>query len=210
MNESELILAVQQGDQAAFEELVHCYEKKVYSLCYRMLGNDKDAEEAAQDTFLAVWRGVGEFRRESAFSTWLYRLASNACIDLLRRSKRTAMNGVSLDGDEAALSVRDNAATPQEVVEQKEMRTLIEEGLAALPEDYRRVLILRELQQMSYAEIAQAAELELGTVRSRISRARQLLRNYLTAHGNFFEKATSKRADATRTCGEDMAHDGLL
>ena len=84
MNEQDLILRMQEGDETAFEALVRLYEKKVYTLCRRMCANEEDAQEAAQDTFLAVWRSVGSFRQESSFSTWLYRLCSNICIDFLR------------------------------------------------------------------------------------------------------------------------------
>ena len=89
MNESELIQAARGGDGAAFEQLVRLHEKKIYNLCRRMCGSSEDAAEAAQDTFLALWRGLEGFREDAALSTWLYRLASNSCIDLLRRNKRT-------------------------------------------------------------------------------------------------------------------------
>ena len=98
MNESELIQAARGGDEAAFEQLVRLHEKKIYNLCLRMCGSSEDAAEAAQDTFLALWRGLEGFREDAALSTWLYRLASNACIDLLRRNKRT-VDGISLDDD---------------------------------------------------------------------------------------------------------------
>ena len=87
MDENELILRCQQGDEAAFEALIHLHEKKVYALCRRMCRSEDDALEAAQDAFLAVWRGIGSFRADAAFSTWLYRLACNACLDLLRVGK---------------------------------------------------------------------------------------------------------------------------
>jgi len=146
MNESELIQAARGGDEAAFEQLVRLHEKKIYNLCLRMCGSSEDAAEAAQDTFLALWRGLEGFREDAALSTWLYRLASNACIDLLRRSKRT-VDGVSLDDEDVHLEVRDRAPTPEEHVEGRETQRLVREGLAALPEDYRRVLVLRELHQ---------------------------------------------------------------
>ena len=116
MNESELIQAARGGDEAAFEQLVRLHEKKIYNLCLRMCGSSEDAAEAAQDTFLALWRGLEGFREDAALSTWLYRLASNACIDLLRRSKRT-VDGVSLDDEDVHLEVRDRAPTPEEHVE---------------------------------------------------------------------------------------------
>lgn len=99
MNERELIARLQKRDEAAFEELIRQYEKKVYTLCFRMCGNSEDAEEAAQDAFLALWRGIDRFRQESSLSTWIYRLATNACIDTLRRRKKQS-GSVSLDDEE--------------------------------------------------------------------------------------------------------------
>lgn len=191
MDERNLILLLQQEDEGAFEQLIHLYEKRVYALCLRMCGNASDAQEAAQDAFLAVWRSIGTFRQDSAFSTWLYRLATNACIDLLRRNKK--MNGsVSLDDDESFLEVADAAPQPSQELEKKETQRLIQEGLASLPEDYRAILLLREIEGLSYSEIAACMDMELGTVKSRISRGRILLRNYLTASGNFFDSFASK------------------
>ena len=204
MNESELIRAAQQGDETAFEQLVRLYEKKVYNLCLRMCPSAEDAAEAAQDTFLALWRGLEGFRQDAAFSTWLYRLASNACIDLLRKNKR-AVDGVSLDDEDAHLEVRDHAPTPEEHIERQETQRLVSEGLSALPEEYRQVLILRELHQLSYAEITDVTSLELGTVKSRISRGRLLLRNYLAASGNFFTKPASKVTERNQSQEGEMS-----
>ena len=191
MEEKDWILRCQQGDEAAFEALIHLHEKKVYALCRRMCRNEDDALEAAQDTFLAVWRGIGGFRADAQFSTWLYRLATNACLDLLRREKKHG-GDLSLDDAEAPVDPPDPAPQPEEAAEREEARRLVREGLYALPEQYRQVLILRELEQLSYAEIAEAAQLDVGTVKSRISRARQALRNHLAASGNFFERGASK------------------
>ena len=200
MNESELIQAARGGDEAAFEQLVRLHEKKIYNLCLRMCGDCEDAAEAAQDTFLALWRGLDSFREEAALSTWLYRLASNACIDLLRRNKRT-VDGVSLDDEEQHFEISDRAPTPEQHVERQETQKLVGEALAALPPDYRQVLVLRELHQLSYAEISEVTALELGTVKSRINRARALLRNYLAASGNFFPTRASKVTECNRSVG---------
>lgn len=191
MNERELIARLQKRDEAAFEELIRQYEKKVYTLCFRMCGNSEDAEEAAQDAFLALWRGIDRFRQESSLSTWIYRLATNACIDTLRRRKKQS-GSVSLDDEELFVDAVDTSPQPQETVEHREARKLLQEGLSALPEEYRKVLILREIEGLSYTEIAECASLELGTVKSRISRGRSLLRNFLSGNGNFFEIASSK------------------
>lgn len=194
MEEKELILRCQQGDETAFEALIRLHEKKVYTLCRRMCRDEEDALEAAQDTFLAVWRGIGSYRADAAFSTWLYRLATNACLDLLRREKRRG-GEVSLDDEEARLDPADTAPQPEEAAEREETRRMVREGLYALPDNYRQVLVLRELEQLSYTEIAEAAQLDVGTVKSRISRARTALRNYLAAGGNFFERGASKKIE---------------
>lgn len=191
MDERELIARLQKRDEAAFEELIRQYEKKVYTLCFRMCGSSEDAEEAAQDAFLALWRGIDRFRQESSLSTWIYRLATNACIDTLRRRKKQS-GSVSLDDEELFVDAVDTSPQPQETIEHREARKLLQEGLSALPEEYRKVLILREIEGLSYTEIAECASLELGTVKSRISRGRSLLRNFLSGNGNFFEIASSK------------------
>ena len=197
MNEKELLLRMQGGDEAAFEALLRLYEKKIYTLCRRMCGNDEDAQEAAQDAFLSLWRSAKSFRGDASLSTWLYRLATNACIDLLRRNKRVGER-VSLDDEETTLEIVDDRPLPEQALERKETQRLINEALAALPEDYRAILLLREAEGLSYAEIADAMHMELGTVKSRISRGRVLLRNYLTASGNFFESASSKVTECNR------------
>lgn len=197
MNERELIARLQKRDEAAFEELIRQYEKKVYTLCFRMCGNSEDAEEAAQDAFLALWRGIDRFRQESSLSTWIYRLATNACIDTLRRRKKQS-GSVSLDDEELFVDAVDTSPQPQETVEHRETQKLLQEGLSALPEEYRKVLILREIEGLSYTVIAESASIELGTVKSRISRGRSLLRNFLSGNGNFFEIASSKVTECNR------------
>ena len=197
MDERELIARLQKRDEAAFEELIRQYEKKVYTLCFRMCGNSEDAEEAAQDAFLALWRGIDRFRQESSLSTWIYRLATNACIDTLRRRKKQS-GSVSLDDEELFVDAVDTSPQPQETVESREAQKLLQEGLSALPEEYRKVLILREIEGLSYTEIAESASIELGTVKSRISRGRSLLRNFLSGNGNFFEIASSKVTECNR------------
>lgn len=197
MDERELIARLQKRDEAAFEELIRQYEKKVYTLCFRMCGNSEDAEEAAQDAFLALWRGIDRFRQESSLSTWIYRLATNTCIDTLRRRKKQS-GSVSLDDEELFVDAVDTSPQPQETVEHHEAQKLLQEGLSALPEEYRKVLILREIEGLSYTEIAESASIELGTVKSRISRGRSLLRNFLSGNGNFFEIASSKVTECNR------------
>lgn len=193
MKEELLLEKARHGDQEAFGELVRLYEKKVYALTLRMCKNPDDAAEAAQEAFLAAWQGLKFFRGEASFSTWLYRLASNACVDLLRKEQRhKAAAGPSLNDADTYIEVADDAATPQELAERSELREQIEEGLQSLSPEHREVLILRELHQLSYDEIAQTLDLDTGTVKSRISRGRKALRNFLLQSGNFSPPGASK------------------
>ena len=193
LREQTWIAAAREGDQGAFEELVRLYEKRVLALTRRMCQNPEDAAEAAQEAFFAAWQGLKHFRGDSSFSTWLYRLASNACVDLLRREGRhRAAAGPSLDDEELRLETADPAPTPQEAAERAELRRQIENGLRALPAEYRQVLILREMHQLSYEEIGQTLSLDPGTVKSRISRGRKRLQKFLMESGNFSGRPPSK------------------
>ena len=186
MTEKELVRAAQRGDDIAFEELVRTYEKRVYHLALRMCGNVDDAYEVAQEAFLSAWKGMRFFRGDSSFSTWLYRLTSNAAIDFLRRQRRQGgSDGVSLNDEDTFLEVADPAPSPHQQAERLELRDALARGLGALSPEHRQVLLLRELQGLTYEEIAAALELDLGTVKSRIARAREKLRKYLVASGNF-------------------------
>ena len=185
-----------QGDQAAFEQLVRLYEKRVFALTLRMCRNPEDAAEAAQEAFLSAWQGLAFFRGESSFATWLYRLASNACVDLLRREGRhRAAAGPSLNDEALNVDIPDGAASPQEVAERSELRQQIEDGLSALSPEHRQVLILREMHQLTYDEIADTLSLDVGTVKSRISRGRKQLRNFLLKTGNFSAAPASKESE---------------
>jgi len=194
MTEQELVLAAQRGDDAAFEELVRAYEKKVYHLALRMCLDSDAAFEVSQEAFLSAWRGLKFFRRDSSFSTWLYRLTSNAAIDYLRRRKRQG-DTVSLDDRDAVPDPADPGPSPQRQAENRELGEALSRGLASLSEDHREILLLRELQGLSYDEIAQALSLDLGTVKSRIARARERLRKYLLQGGNFSEYLPSNLAN---------------
>ncbi len=191
--EQNWIRSAQRGDQAAFGELVRLYEKRVYALAARMCPTPELAEEAAQEAFLSAWQGLPFFRGDAAFSTWLYRLTSNACVDLLRKEGRH--QGPSLDDETVCADVADPAPTPEQAAERRELKAQIEAGLRTLSPEHRAVLILREMRQLSYDEIAEVLSLDLGTVKSRISRGRRQLREFLIKHGNFSAPAASKKSE---------------
>ena len=192
MTVEELVRAAAKGRTDAFEELVRLHEKKVYALTLRMCGNPEDARDAAQEAFLSAWRGLPSFRGEAGFSTWLYRLASNAAIDQLRRNRRQREEA-SLDAGE--MDTPDQSPGPQEAAEGSELQRAVADGLASLSEDHRRILLLREYQALSYDEIAQTQDMDLGTVKSRISRARRALRKILLESGNLSGYLPSKQTE---------------
>lgn len=195
-SDSALAEKARRGDQDAFAALVEQNQGKVYNLALRLTGSAEDAADVAQEAFLNAWRGLPSFQGGCAFSTWLYRLTHNAAIDFLRRRSRQQGSGLSLDGDECGLDnlVPDPAPTPQEQVERKELQEALSEGLARLSPEYRQALSLR-LAGLSYAEIAQTLDVEEGTVKSRIARARLNLRNFLRETGNLPAAAASKETE---------------
>lgn len=183
MTEQELVRAAAGGDTEAFERLVRTYENKIYHLALRMCGSSEEASDIAQEAFLAAWRGLPSFRGEANFATWLYRLTSNAAIDYLRRQKKER-GDMSLDDEDLGLDAVDTGPGPQDAAERTEVRTAVTAGLQQLSEGHRQVLVLREIQGLSYEEIADVLEVDLGTVKSRISRARTALRKILLENGN--------------------------
>ena len=191
MTPDELARAAAKGDIDAFETLLGLYQNKVYGLALRMCGSEEDAWDVAQEAFLAAWRALPGFRGESGFSTWLYRLTANAAIDCLRREKKRR-GELSIEGGELPLSLPDAGPSPQEAAEGGELRAAVNAALARLTDQHRTVLILRELQELSYEEIAGALGLDLGTVKSRISRARKALRKILLEDGNLSGYLPSK------------------
>ncbi len=195
MDETELLRRARTGDRDAFGALVELHQKQVYHHALRMVGNEEDAADTAQEVFLKVWRCLPMFRQDSAFSTWLYKLTDNAALDLLRREKKRRWD-LALDGLPAeGLFFADAALSPQEALEEKELREAVAEGLSKLSEDHRRALVLREIDGLSYGEIAEVLDIDLGTVKSRIARARMALAKILREGWNFSGPPPSKEAD---------------
>ena len=195
MTDRELVARAGAGDQEAFEQLVRDNQNRVYSLAVRLVGDREEAADLAQEAFLKAWQGLSSFQGESSFATWIYRLTTNVCIDYLRRKKRRqeVEPAVSLDDEDSGWAEpADAGQDPQRKLEEAERSRALSRGLERLPEHQRQVLVMRELSGLSYQEIGAATGLDLGTVKSRIARARLALRKILLEDGNFFDRPSSK------------------
>ena len=195
--ELKLVRRVQAGDAEAFEDLVRAHEKTVYNLALRMTGNPQDAEDMAQEAFLKAYRSLPDFRGESKFSVWLYRITANVCLDFLRRKRRADAISLTVEddeGDEVQWEIPDERVLPERELERKLTRDAVRRGLAALPEEQREILLLREIRGLSYEEIGEILDLEPGTVKSRIFRARKRLCAFLLQDGNIPDSFTSNSA----------------
>ena len=194
MQDELLIRRAQRGDADAFEQLLLEHQKSVYNLCYRMAGNPDDAMDLSQETFLPAWRCLDQYQFASAFSTWLYRLCSNICIDFLRRRRRqqtVPLTFEDADGEEQTYAVPDAQPLPEEQVELKLTRETLAAAMAQLLPEHRAVLQLRVVNEMSYEQIADVLDIQIGTVKSRLSRARNQLKKILE-RGNLSRRASSE------------------
>jgi RNA polymerase sigma-70 factor (ECF subfamily) len=166
-DDSELVQAARGGDRAALDLLLRRHYDRLYGLCRRMTGDPTDAADAAQEALIAIVRGLPAFDGRSAFGTWAYRVATNACLDELRRRRRRPEPGLPEGSAEIA--------APLDLVEGSTTRIDLDKALQSLPADYRAAVVLRDLCDLSYEEIAQALQIPPGTVRSRIARGRAAL-----------------------------------
>lgn len=180
-NESALITAAVRGNMTAFNSLVLHYQDRVYSLAYRILGESESAADAAQDAFIAAYRRLDTYRGGS-FRAWLYRIATNTCYDELRRLKRRPVTAIEdlpgADADDGPPLPADTA-TPEQAAQQAELARAIERCIGDLQTDQRAVLVLSDVEGLSYQEITAITGATLGTVKSRLSRARVAVRNCL-------------------------------
>ena len=182
MDEQGFIKAAQKGDTAAFNQLVRAYQVLVYRTAYRVLGDAAGAEDATQDAFISAFKHVKTYRGGS-FKAWLMRIVTNACYDQLRVKQRrptASLDALLLDPDEPAPGL-DHAApdSPQEAAERQELSTAIQKGLSTLPADQRITLVLVDIEGFSYEQVSESTGANVGTVKSRLSRARAHLRDFL-------------------------------
>ena len=185
MDEESLIAAAQRGQVDAFNELVLAYQQQVYNLAYRIMGDPASAADAAQDAFISAYESIGRFRGGS-FKSYLLRIVANRCYDELRRRKRrpaTSFEDFGEVEEEANPALINGGERPEEYAERQEMARVIQAGIETLPPNQRVTLALADVQGLSYKEIAKTTDVSLGTVKSRLARARGKLRDYLRDQG---------------------------
>ena len=182
-NEQNLLKKAKNGDIEAFEKLIEGYQKKVFNIAFRMLGNYEDASELAQEVFIKIFKGIKSFKEESTFSTWVHKITTNTCLDEIRKNKNII--NISIDEElkqensNIHMQIVDNSPTPELVFEQKEIRNTVLKAIEKLSGEHRAAIILRELQGFNYEEISIILKCPIGTVKSRINRAKQELKEIL-------------------------------
>jgi RNA polymerase sigma-70 factor (ECF subfamily) len=188
--ERALIERCKRGDLAAFNDLVRKYEKQVYNFAYRLTGNYDDANDVAQDAFLRVFNAIGSFRGDSSFSTWLFRITTNVFLDERKKAKAHPQSSLDeymeLGESSVARQIEDPSPTPEAVLEESERALILQKAVSDLPEYQRAMVTLYHGQQKSYEEIAEIMDLPIGTVKSRLNRARLALKEKLSGIRELF------------------------
>jgi RNA polymerase sigma-70 factor (ECF subfamily) len=187
--DAELVLLCQKRDEAAFEELIKRHQRTVYSLLYKLAPEWSDTADLAQEAFIRIWRGIDRLQNAGSFRSWLTQIVTNLFYDELRKRPRqlpTLSLDQSFENEEdqemGTRDVKDTTAGPDELYQRKELNMIVQKAMASLPEQFRTVIVLRELEGLSYEEIAALTNADLGTVKSRISRARSKIQSILTPY----------------------------
>ena len=185
MTEAELIQQSCAGSIDAFEQLILLYEKRVYTIAYKYMGNHEDANDMAQEALIKAYQSIGSFRGEAAFGTWLGKITANRCLDELRKRKKLQTTSLedTLELEEGSVKkeLESPTATPEDHAVQQETAAYMQKLIGELKEEYRTAIVLREMDGYSYEDIADILVCSVGTVKSRISRARQYLRERILA-----------------------------
>ncbi len=190
-NELNLIIKAQGGDVIAFEELIESYQKTIFSIAYRIAGNPDDAADMTQEVLVKFFKNLNKFKGNSKFSTWLYRVATNTCLDERKRTIRHMNYSLDqeIETDEGAFAgeLADTSPTPEESAERHAIKGAINLAISKLKDEHKKVIILRDIQGFSYDEIAKIMHCSTGTVKSRINRARLQLKKILSENMELFE-----------------------
>ncbi len=196
MKAEAFVEKLRAGDEKAFERLVKSCEKRVYLLALRYTGSASDAMDISQEVFIKAYRSIRSFKGESTPETWVYRIAVNTALDFIRRAARaneTSLYTADVDGGEKQREIPDDSYSPEPAAERADLTQTLSRAIAALPEEYRQVLVLRDVNGLSYARIGEILGLNEGTVKSRLFRARARLADMLRASGNFPAGASSNK-----------------
>ena len=189
--EKKLIELSVSGDIEAFETLIQSHQKRVYNIALRMTGNPEDAQELAQDAIVRAFTSIGKFRGDSSFSTWLYRITINVCTDFLRKRRKTTVismeQGPVSNENNQGIQIEEEAPGPDELAEKKQLKELVREAIDLLSDEHKQVLILRDIMDMSYKEIANTLNVNEGTIKSRLNRARAGLKKIIMQRAELFK-----------------------
>ncbi|HKL10002.1 MAG TPA: sigma-70 family RNA polymerase sigma factor [Clostridia bacterium] len=181
--EKKLIVESQKGDMESFEELIKEYQKGAYNIAYRMLGNTEDAKDASQEAMIKIYRSIGGFRMNSSFKTWFFRVVTNTCLDYRRKRSRNKVLYLdkAINSEEGSFQreVEDSSEGPEEILVRNENIKTLQKYISGMPEKYAMAIILRDVRGFSYSEMVEILDLPEGTVKSRISRARIMLKNII-------------------------------
>jgi RNA polymerase sigma-70 factor (ECF subfamily) len=176
--EKELVQKSRNGDIDAFEKLIQAYEKRIFNIALKMVGNREDASDIAQEVCIKIYKSIGSFKESSSFSTWVYRITSNVCIDQLRKRKSNIVPlTMSSDDGEYELPVASNDRLPEDIVESRELSNLIKSCILELVPEQKIIITLRDIYGHSYEDIAKILNISMGTVKSRLNRARNTLKD---------------------------------
>lgn len=182
-NEKNLLKKAKNGDIEAFELLVEDYQKKAFNVAYRMMGNSEDANDLVQEALIRIFKSIKNFKEQSSFSTWVYRITTNVCLDELRRRKNkftiSIDEDIKLEDGNVKRQIESEGPTPEELLESKEIRDIVTRAIGELADEHKTVIVLRDIHGFSYYEISNIIKCPEGTVKSRINRARKALKEIL-------------------------------
>lgn len=189
IDEKKLISMAKNGDKKAFEEIIGLYEKKVFSTIYYMVKNENEVEDIAQEVFVKIYKNLKNFKEESSLYTWIYRITINVCIDELKKRRNIIYldEKIETSDGEMEMQLEDEAKGPEHLAEDYELKQKLTDCIRKLPIDQRTMIVLRDIKGFTYMEIAEMTKINLGTVKSKISRARASLKQILEADGTFLE-----------------------
>lgn len=189
MTDNEIISRCREGDREAFEKLMETYQNRVFNIAYGMLSDYEEASDASQEIFIKVYKSISSFKGQSSFTTWLYVICRNVCNDMLRKRQRRGVQvSIYSDDDEKSVEreIESDAPTPEEQLEINECQVAVKEAINSLKPEYKEILLYADMQQLSYEEVSKILRCPVGTVRSRLNRARGALRKKLSDKRELF------------------------